>query len=57
MPKNNSRNLNIIILVAGRGSRLKPYTEILPKPLLPIDNKPVIKHILEKNREKVKLLQ
>ena len=31
-----------------KGTRLKPYTEILPKPLLPINKKPAIRHILEK---------
>jgi NDP-sugar pyrophosphorylase family protein len=35
-------------MAGGKGTRLKPYTEILPKPLLPINNKPIIKHILEK---------
>ena len=30
-----------IILACGRGSRLDPYTRILPKPLFPIGEKPI----------------
>ena len=35
-------------MAGGKGVRLRPYTNILPKPLLPINQKPAIKHILEK---------
>ena len=35
-------------MAGGKGSRLKPFTEILPKPLIPIGDKPVIDHIIEK---------
>ena len=38
MPKNHSRNLNIIILVAGRGSRLEEVTRD-PKCLLKIQGR------------------
>ena len=41
-------NCSVVIMAGGRGTRLKPYTEILPKPLLPINQKPAIRHILEK---------
>ena len=41
-------NCSVVIMAGGKGTRLKPYTEILPKPLLPINNKPAIRHILEK---------
>ena len=32
----------VLIMAGGHGSRLKPYTDILPKPLIPINNKPMI---------------
>lgn len=35
-------------MAGGKGSRLSPLTSVLPKPLLPINNKPIISHILEK---------
>ena len=35
-------------MAGGKGTRLKPYTEVLLKPMLPIRNKPIIKHIVEK---------
>ena len=36
----------VIIMAGGRGTRLKPFTEILPKPLMPLKNKTVIEHII-----------
>ena len=26
---------------------MKPFTDVLPKPLVPINNKPIIEHIIE----------
>jgi len=34
------------ILAAGIGARLKPYTDLLPKPLVEVDGTPLIKHAL-----------
>ena len=38
----------VVIMAGGRGTRMEPFTKILPKPLLPIHEKPVIEHIIEK---------
>ncbi|MBC7327689.1 NDP-sugar synthase [bacterium] len=43
--------MKAMILAAGVGSRLDPLTRNLPKPLVPIANKPVIEHIIESLRE------
>ena len=40
---------NLVLLMAGgKGTRLKPYTDVLPKPLIPFKNKPMIINILDK---------
>ena len=39
---------SIVIMAGGKGTRLLPFTSVLPKPLLPINNKPAIKHIIDK---------
>jgi len=35
-----------IILAGGRGTRLKPLTDTLPKPLIPVHGKPLIEHLI-----------
>lgn len=39
--------MKAMILAAGVGSRLDPLTRNLPKPMVPIVNKPVMEHIVE----------
>lgn len=38
----------VVVMAGGMGTRLDPFTKILPKPLIPIGNKPVIEVIMEK---------
>lgn len=40
-----------VILAAGRGRRLAPYTDAVPKELLPIGSKPVIQYCVEALRD------
>ena len=44
---NNISRVPVVIMAGGLGSRLEPFTSILPKPLIPINGKPIIKHIIE----------
>jgi dTDP-glucose pyrophosphorylase len=50
--ENNSKsrtkkiNTPVIIMAGGKGTRLKPFTDILPKPLMPIHNNTVIEKII-----------
>ena len=50
--KNNHRSgtfsKTVVIMAGGKGTRLEPFTSVLPKPLVPINEKPVIEHIIEK---------
>lgn len=49
-----------VILAGGRGTRLKPLTDTIPKPMIPIKGKPFLEYLLENLRdqgiEKVLLL-
>ena len=45
--KLSNNNFKVVIMAGGKGSRLKPFTDILPKPLIPIKKKTVIEHILD----------
>jgi glucose-1-phosphate cytidylyltransferase len=44
------KNLQAIILCGGKGERLRPLTMDLPKPLIPIKNKPILGYIVEHAR-------
>ena len=41
----------VVIMAGGKGTRLDPFTKILPKPLIPIGDKPIIELIIDKFRE------
>lgn len=36
-----------VILAGGKGKRMRPLTETIPKPLLPCKNKPLIEHVMD----------
>ena len=40
--------LPVIIMAGGKGTRLYPYTKILPKPLIPVGDQPILEHIIER---------
>jgi dTDP-glucose pyrophosphorylase/CBS domain-containing protein len=39
--------LGAVIMAGGAGTRLLPLTEDLPKPMLPVDGRPMLEHIIE----------
>jgi len=39
--------MKVIILAGGFGTRLSEYTDIMPKPMLPIGGKPIVWHIMQ----------
>ena len=36
-----------LVMAGGKGVRLKPFTDVLPKPLIPINGKPVLQIIID----------
>lgn len=38
----------MVIMCGGKGTRLMPHTENCPKPMLPINGKPMLEHIIER---------
>ena len=47
----SSKDTLVIIMAGGKGVRLDPFTKILPKPLIPIGEKPVIELIMDNFRK------
>lgn len=48
--ENNKESINcpVVIMAGGLGTRLYPYTKILPKALVPIGDVPIIEHIINR---------
>lgn len=44
-------NLPVVIMAGGKGSRLKPITNVIPKPLVPIGDKTILETILDQFEE------
>jgi NDP-mannose synthase len=38
--------MRAVILAGGLGTRLRPYTTIIPKPLVPVGDRPILEHIM-----------
>jgi len=38
--------MKAVILAGGLGTRLQPYTIFLPKPMLPLGDKPILEHLI-----------
>ena len=47
--------MKAVILAGGLGTRLQPYTFFIPKPMLPLGNKPLLEYLVEwlSNSEKI----
>ena len=49
--KHNPINTPVVINAGGKGTRLDPFTRVIPKPLIPIGEMPIIEHIMKKYQE------
>lgn len=42
-----NKNIPVVILCGGRGTRLDPHTRLIPKPLIKIGQEPILHHIMK----------
>ncbi len=40
------KDVPVVIMAGGKGTRLDPFTKILPKPLIPVGDKPIIEFVM-----------
>ena len=43
--------MKAVILAGGLGTRLQPYTTFVPKPMLPLGEKPILEHLVDWTRK------
>ena len=51
LPQREKINLPVVIMAGGKGTRLKPITNVIPKPLVPIGEKTILETILDQFEE------
>ncbi len=44
-------DVTTVIMAGGFGKRLQPFTNVFPKPMIPVGNKTIIEHIIDKLQE------
>ena len=44
-------DIPVVIMAGGKGTRLDPFTKVLPKPLLPIKDKTIAEHVIDSFRK------
>ena len=45
--RRNALNIPVVINAGGKGTRLEPFTKVLPKPLIPVGELPIIELIMK----------
>ena len=45
--------MKAVVMAGGFGTRIQPLTHSLPKPMLPIVNRPMMEHIIVKLRDEL----
>lgn len=44
---NAAGDLDVVILCGGKGSRIYPFSEYFPKPMMPIHGRPILVHLMQ----------
>lgn len=47
-PRQGLKDIPVVVMAGGKGTRLKPITNIIPKPLIPLGDKPMIELIIDR---------
>jgi len=47
MTKENKKNIPVVILCGGMGTRIRDVSDNIPKPMIPIGGKPILWHIMK----------
>jgi len=50
-PKREKLGIPVVIMAGGKGARLDPFTRILPKRLIPVEDKPLVQTIMDRFHE------
>jgi len=45
--KKQLKNTKVVVLAGGKGTRFRPFSFVIPKPLMPIGEEPILKHLIE----------
>jgi len=45
------KNMPVVIMAGGKGTRMKPFTHILPKPLIPLGEKSILELIMDQYKK------
>lgn len=48
MAHTRPQDINVVILAGGKGTRLRPFTAVFPKPLVPLGEKPILEILLRR---------
>lgn len=46
--KRSNVSMPVVIMAGGKGTRMKPFTDVLPKPLIPLQGKSILEVIMDK---------
>ncbi len=49
--RKSNLNVPVLVMAGGKGTRLDPFTKILPKPLIPLGDKPIVEVIMDRFAE------
>ena len=52
-PNSNTKKIDVpvVIMAGGKGTRMEPFTSVLPKPLIPVGDKTMLEYIIDEYRK------